>query len=196
MMKLESSREIPLPVSETWKVINDLEVLKKCIPGCERLERQPDGSLIATVLAKVGPVSAKFSGSIAFENVVEPVSYRMVFSGQGGSAGFAKGHADVSLEDINGSTRLHYMSEASIGGKLAQIGSRLVEGTARKLSDDFFSRLEAEARAASATSTVGAAVPNRVGEVVPPHRTTTSTLSKWLGIGAAVVSLAVFLIAR
>jgi carbon monoxide dehydrogenase subunit G len=196
MMKLESTREIPLSIDDTWKVINDLAILKECIPGCERLERQADGSLLATVLAKVGPVSARFSGNIAFQDVVEPVSYRLVFSGHGGAAGFAKGHADVSLEDTGGSTRLHYKSEASIGGKLAQIGSRLVEGTARKLSDDFFSRLESEARAASSAGVMAAPVPNPASGAVCSQPVTSINLAKWVGIGVAVVIVVLVLVTR
>lgn len=146
-MKLESSRDLPLPQQRVWEILNDPAVLQRCIPGCDTLTQEADGSMVASVVAKVGPVSAKFSGRVAFEEVVPPQSYKLVFSGQGGAAGFAKGHAVVQLEPIPSGTRLNYISEANVGGKLAQIGSRLVESSARKLADDFFSRLEAETRA-------------------------------------------------
>src|SRR5690606_5576256 len=97
-MKLASYRDLPLPRDKVWSIINDLEVLKKCIPGCQSLERKSDESLAATVVTKIGPISAKFGGALSFENIKAPESYRIVFSGQGGAAGFAKGHADVSLE--------------------------------------------------------------------------------------------------
>lgn len=144
-MKLESSRQLPVDVATAWAALNDLDVLKRCIPGCDSLERRPDGLLLAVVTARIGPVSAKFTGTVEILDVIEREGYRLQFSGQGAAAGFAKGEAKVVLRESSPSTtELAYTAEASVGGKLAQIGSRLVEASARKLAEDFFSRLEAE----------------------------------------------------
>jgi carbon monoxide dehydrogenase subunit G len=144
-MELEASRLLPAPREAVWAALNDPETLRRCIPGCDSLERGEDGSLAAKVVAKVGPVSAKFAGTVSLHDLVPPESYRLAFQGQGGAAGFAKGEAWVRLEAMpDGATTMHYRSKASVGGKLAQIGSRLVDASARKLADDFFERFAAE----------------------------------------------------
>lgn len=185
-MKLQSFRDLPLQQSRVWDVLNDVEVLRRCIPGCESLAKDTDGSMVAAVVAKIGPVSAKFGGRVAFEDVVAPVSYKLVFSGQGGAAGFAKGHAQVQLEPIDGGTRLNYVSEVSIGGKLAQIGSRLVEASARKLADEFFSRLESE----MGTSTAGVKIESSAPVNPDPSVVRTirhSAKSKFFGVSSRIV---------
>jgi carbon monoxide dehydrogenase subunit G len=150
-MELEASRLLPAPREAVWAALNDPETLRRCIPGCDALERGEDGSLAAKVVAKVGPVSAKFAGTVSLHDLVPPESYRLAFQGQGGAAGFAKGEAWVRLEAMpDGATTMHYRSKASVGGKLAQIGSRLVDASARKLADDFFERFAKEVSAVSA----------------------------------------------
>lgn len=142
-MKLESTRLLPVSQEVVWDALNDVDVLRSCIPGCESLDRAEDGSLMATVVTRVGPVSARFKGKVVLEDIVTPTSYRLVFTGQGGAAGFAKGEASVSLTNKEPEvTELRYTTEASVGGKLAQVGSRLIESSARKLADEFFSRFE------------------------------------------------------
>lgn len=146
-MELEASRLLPAPREAVWAALNDPETLRRCIPGCDALERGEDGSLAAKVVAKVGPVSAKFAGTVSLHDLVPPESYRLAFQGQGGAAGFAKGEAWVRLEAMpDGATTMHYRSKASVGGKLAQIGSRLVDAAARKIAEEFFGNFEAKLR--------------------------------------------------
>ena len=142
-MEMSSTRHIAAPPGEVWAALNDPEALKACIPGCESLTRDSEARWNAVVAAKVGPVSARFTGSIELADVVAPSSYALVFKGQGGAAGFASGEARVSLAPADGGTALAYTAKAQVGGKLAQIGSRLIDGAAAKLADEFFERFAA-----------------------------------------------------
>jgi carbon monoxide dehydrogenase subunit G len=149
-MELQGERIIPAPVSATWEALNDPAVLKACIAGCESLERTGDNAFAAVVALKVGPVSARFRGNLQMTNVDAPQRYTINFEGQGGAAGFGKGSADVSLlaeGDTGAQTRLAYAAKAQIGGKLAQIGSRLVDAAAGKIANDFFKAFEANLQA-------------------------------------------------
>lgn len=137
-MDISGEYPIPAPRSAVWAGLNDPDVLKSLITGCEQLVRDGDG-FAATVVAKVGPVKAKFGGRITLSDVDPPNGYTITGEGQGGGAGFAKGSAKVALvDDGHGGTILRYTASSQIGGKLAQIGSRLIEGTAKKMADDFF----------------------------------------------------------
>lgn len=138
-MELKGAYKIPAARELVWEKLNDPDVLRESIPGCEELEQNEDGGFSATVKAKVGPVSAKFKGAVTLEDLNPPASYRIVGEGKGGVAGFAKGDTEVTLEDVGDATVLRYVADARIGGKLAQIGSRLIKGTARKMADQFFS---------------------------------------------------------
>ena len=129
---------VPLPQAQTWNALNDTEILKECIPGCEALDKVSDSQYQLTMLSRIGPVSARFKGLMTLENVNAPNSYTMVFEGQGGVAGFAKGQALVELAPEGEGTRLSYTVKAMVGGKIAQLGARLIDGVARKLADDFF----------------------------------------------------------
>lgn len=124
--------------AEVWEALNDPEVLKICIPGCEELERTSETHLTAKVVQKIGPVKAKFDSQIELADIVPPESYTLQGEGQGGVAGFAKGAAKVSLEEDGDETILRYTAEAQIGGKLARLGSRLIDATAKKLAAQFF----------------------------------------------------------
>jgi carbon monoxide dehydrogenase subunit G len=139
-MEMTGTRTVPAPLDATWAALNDPETLKACIPGCESLERTGDNELKAAMTARVGPVSARFSGLIRLSNIVPASSYTIRFEGQGGAAGFASGEARVALAGQDGATRIDYTVKAQVGGKLAQIGSRLVDGAAAKIADDFFGR--------------------------------------------------------
>src|ERR1700682_1846863 len=139
-MGMKRRRPVPPDIETTWRALNDPEVLKACIAGCESVERVSDHEYRMTMTARVGPVSARFTGRITMTDVVAPTSYTLSFEGQGGAAGFAKGEARVALADNNPGTRIDYQVKAQVGGKLAQIGSRLVDGAAAKVADDFFSR--------------------------------------------------------
>jgi len=138
-MEMTGEQLIPAPREAVWQALNDPEVLKASIPGCETLTKTSDTSFEAKVKAKVGPVSASFTGAVTLSNIDPPKGYTISGEGKGGVAGFAKGGADVRLEEAEGNqTRLFYDVKAQVGGKLAQIGSRLIEGTAKKLAGEFF----------------------------------------------------------
>src|ERR1700682_3734077 len=139
-MDMSGSRPVPAAIETTWRALNDPEVLKACIAGCESVERASDNEYRLTMTARVGPVSARFTGRIVLADIVAPTSYTLSFEGQGGAAGFAKGEARVTLTANEPGTRIDYQVKSQIGGKLAQIGSRLVDGAAAKVADDFFAR--------------------------------------------------------
>src|ERR1700675_749982 len=139
-MDMSGSRTVPADTETTWRALNDPEVLKACIAGCESVERVSDNEYRLTMTARVGPVSARFTGRIVLADIVVPTSYTLSFEGQGGAAGFAKGEARVTLAANNPGTRIDYQAKSQVGGKLAQIGSRLVDGAAAKVADDFFAR--------------------------------------------------------
>ena len=138
---MTNSRVIPAPPAAVWAALNDPEALKASLPGCESLERVDDTTWKATMAAKIGPVSARFAGTMKIVESTPPDGYTLRFEGQGGAAGFANGEAKVTLEATQGNaTTLHYEVKAQVGGKLAQIGSRLIDGAAAKIADDFFAR--------------------------------------------------------
>jgi carbon monoxide dehydrogenase subunit G len=143
-MELQGQQTIPASVEHTWAALNDPDVLKACIAGCESIERDSDTSMKAVVKLKVGPVSARFKGDIELTNVDAPNRYTINFNGQGGVAGFGKGSADVTLTAQGPEqTLLNYTARATVGGKMAQIGARLIDSTAAKISTDFFKAFEA-----------------------------------------------------
>jgi carbon monoxide dehydrogenase subunit G len=137
-MEMSGEQLIPAPQRVVWDALNDPEMLKASVPGCESIERAGDHEFQVQMVARVGPVSAKFKGKLTLSDVKPPESYSMAFEGQGGAAGFAKGGAHVRLIPDGDKTRLAYDVKASVGGKLAQIGSRLVDAAAKKVADDFF----------------------------------------------------------
>ncbi len=139
-MDMKGEYRIPAPRETVWEALNNPEILKACIPGCESLEKTSDNELAAEVTAKVGPVKAKFKGSVTFENINAPEGYTIAGEGKGGVAGFAKGGADVHLAEDGEETVLTYEAHAQVGGKLAQLGSRLIDSTARKMADEFFGK--------------------------------------------------------
>lgn len=141
-MELKGSRVIAADRATVWAALNDAEVLRQCIPGCTELTGSPEEGFEAKVTQKVGPVKANFAGAVALSDVVEGESYTISGEGKGGAAGFAKGGAAVSLADVEGGTELSYDVEAKIGGKLAQLGSRLIDGFAKKMADQFFERFQ------------------------------------------------------
>jgi carbon monoxide dehydrogenase subunit G len=139
-MAMTMSGEVQLAASRdvVWEKLNDPAVLKSCIPGCEELETTEDGGFRATAKIKVGPVSARFKGKVTLSDLDPPNGYKISGEGEGGVAGFAKGGATVALTDKDGGTLLTYNVEAQIGGKLAQLGQRLINGSAKKIADEFF----------------------------------------------------------
>lgn len=137
-MDLSGEQRIPAPRQVVWDALNDPETLKAAIPGCESIERNGDNAFAATVIAKVGPVKATFKGKVQLSDIVPPESYTIAGEGQGGAAGFGKGSAKVSLTDDGDGTLLRYEAKAQVGGKLAQIGSRLVDAAAAQMAREFF----------------------------------------------------------
>lgn len=182
-MEFTGEYRIPAPRQVVWEALNDPEILRQALPGCEEMKKLSDTEFEARVLAQVGPVKARFSGRVKLEEPNPPESYMLVGEGQGGAAGFARGQAKVTLTEEDGHTVLRYVAEANVGGKLAQIGSRLVQGTAKKMADQFFGRFSEivaeKARAAGyvpAEAAAAAAVPEAapapeaapVPEAAPP----------------------------
>ncbi|MFO1283321.1 MAG: carbon monoxide dehydrogenase subunit G [Burkholderiales bacterium] len=157
-MELSHSRVVPAPPQRVWDALNDPETLKACIPGCESFVRESDHQWAATVNTRIGPVSARFTGKVELADVNAPVGYTLRFAGQGGAAGFANGEAKVALSPVDGGTSVAYIASAKIGGKLAQIGSRLVDGAAAKIADDFFQRFAERVAPAPAGAAGGEAL--------------------------------------
>ncbi len=170
-MELSNTRVVPAPPLTVWAALNDPVVLKECIPGCESLERTGENAYEVVMAARVGPVSARFNGRMTMTHVDPPNAYTLHFEGRGGAAGFARGEARVTLAPQGDRhTSMMYEAKAQVGGKLAQIGSRLVDGAAAKITDDFFARFvarvaptepDAEATASSAASAPLTASPAR-----------------------------------
>ena len=172
-MDLKGEYRILAPRDEVWAMINDPQVLRACIPGCDSLEGNADDGFTARVTTKIGPVKATFEGVVKLSNVQAPDSYTISGEGKGGVAGFAKGGADVHLAEAEGDTILTYIARAQVGGKLAQLGARLIDSTAKKLADEFFAALtarasterhavtgqDAPAQAGTASQAVGASAP-------------------------------------
>lgn len=143
-MDMSGEQRINAPQEVVWAALNDPEILRKCIPGCQELEKHSDTQMTATAVIKVGPVSAKFKGSVTLSDLDPPNGYRITGEGEGGVAGFAKGAAAVKLEQDGDATVLQYTVSAQIGGKLSQLGGRLIDATARKMSDAFFKKFAEE----------------------------------------------------
>ncbi|HET6621992.1 MAG TPA: carbon monoxide dehydrogenase subunit G [Dongiaceae bacterium] len=202
-MDLTGEYRIPAPREAVWAALNDPDVLKACIPGCEELNKTSDTEFAARVITRIGPVKAGFGGKVTLSDLDPPNGYTIAGEGQGGAAGFAKGGAKVRLEAADGgaATILRYSADAQIGGKLAQIGSRLVEGSAKKLADEFFAVFATQV-AASATAApevpAMAASPEAPGQpvtqpaaIVPTAAT--SGLSPVLWIIGLIVIVAIIL---
>jgi carbon monoxide dehydrogenase subunit G len=183
-MEMNGEQHIPLPQQRVWEALNDPEILKACIPGCESIERVSENEYKVAMTAAVGPVKAKFSGKLMLSDINPPNSYSLAFEGSGGAAGFGKGSAQVRLAPESGGTLLTYTANASVGGKLAQIGSRLIDGVARKMADDFFARFnKTVAPAAEPTAAQSAVVP-------PAHR---ASIPGWLWAMGGILALLILL---
>jgi uncharacterized protein len=170
-MEMTGEFHIPAPRERVWQALNDAETLKQAIPGCREIEKVSDTEFTAKVVAKVGPVSATFGGKINLSDLDPPRAYTISGEGTGGVAGFAKGSAKVNLDEDSGDTTvLRYQVQAHVGGKLAQIGSRLIDATSRKMANDFFNRFVAtikpplQGNGAAALETAGAPQPAEAAE--------------------------------
>ncbi len=137
-MDLNETHTLPVPQQLAWEALNDTDILKACIPGCESMEADGENAYNVAMTAAVGPVKAKFKGRMNLIDIDAPHTYTIVFEGQGGAAGFGKGGAKVQLSPEGTGTKLVYQAKANVGGKLAQIGSRLIDAAAGKIANDFF----------------------------------------------------------
>jgi hypothetical protein len=191
-MDLTGEYRIPAPREAVWKALNDPEILKQAIPGCESIDKISDTEMTAKVTARVGPVKASFSGKVTLSDLDPPNGYKISGEGQGGVAGFAKGGADVRLkpDDSGTGTILNYTANAAVGGKLAQIGSRLIEGTSRQMADQFFSKFaEIVAAGAPAPAAAVETAPAAVPVAAPSARRGLSPVVWVAGLIAIVVIL-------
>src|SRR4051812_43316576 len=143
-MEMTGERRIPAPRQVVWEALNDPDILKASIPGCQSLEKLADDQMKATAAVKVGPISARFTGTVHLTDIDPPNGYRISGEGQGGVAGFAKGGANVGLADDGSDTLLNYAVNAQVGGKLAQLGGRLIDASAKQMADQFFDRFSKE----------------------------------------------------
>ncbi len=189
-MEMSGEQHIPLPQQRVWEALNNPEILKACIPGCESIERVSENEYKVAMTAAVGPVKAKFAGKLLLSDINPPNSYSLAFEGSGGAAGFGKGSAQVRLAAESGGTLLTYTANASVGGKLAQIGSRLIDGVAKKMSDDFFIRFNKTVAPVPESETAdGAAHP-----VLQSDRALAkSAVPVWAWIGGAIIVLLISL---
>jgi uncharacterized protein len=151
-MEMQGEELINAPRDVVWEALNNADILKQAITGCEEIDKESDTSFTAKVKVKVGPVKATFKGQVTLSNMDAPNGYTITGEGKGGAAGFGKGGADITLEDSDGGTLLKYNVKASVGGKMAQIGSRLIDSTAKKLAGEFFRKFN-ELVSASAVGT-------------------------------------------
>ncbi|MBL8704895.1 MAG: carbon monoxide dehydrogenase subunit G [Rhodospirillales bacterium] len=201
-MDMTGEFRIPAPRDAVWRALNDPEVLKQCIPGCETVEKTSDTEFVAKVTAAVGPVKAKFGGKVTLSDIDPPNGYTISGEGQGGAAGFAKGGAKVSLVEDAGGTLLRYQVSAQVGGKLAQVGSRLIDGVSKKMAEEFFNRFAAQVAEQNPPPAEPQAEAARPAEAPPAHRQETreaqqaqkAGLPGWAWIAGIVAAVGVLLL--
>jgi carbon monoxide dehydrogenase subunit G len=200
-MEIKGEYKIAASREKVFAALNDPAILQACIPGCESLEKTSDTEMTAKVKLRIGPVSAAFSGKVTLSDLDPPNGYRISGEGQGGAAGFAKGGAVVTLREDAGDTLLAYNVDAQVGGKIAQVGARLIDGTAKKLADEFFGKFAVMVGGPPpvAAEAVAAAAPPTGTTAPPPNPTPSAATAKgykhWLIIGAGIVVLVVVFLA-
>ena len=196
--------KIPASQEKVWDALNDPEILAKCIPGCQELNKDSETELSATVKSKVGPVSATFKGKVTISELDPPNSYRISGEGSGGVAGFAKGGAEVKLSGADDGTVLTYVANAQVGGKLAQIGSRLIDSTAKKMANEFFGKFAEEVggpvdtAATEEEATAEATVDQELGKPADPTQSAPTTngggISPAVWVGGLIAAVVVVLL--
>ncbi|HSV54332.1 MAG TPA: carbon monoxide dehydrogenase subunit G [Burkholderiaceae bacterium] len=187
-MQITGTQSIAAPRQQVWSALNDPSVLKGCLPGCESVEKVSAELFRVVVVSAIGPLRARFNGNLRLTQAHPPQSCVMVFEGQGGAVGFGKGQATVELLEVGGATELHYSAQAQVGGKLAQIGSRLIDSVARKMSDDFF-----EAFRKLVAPTPSASIAVEAAPATPATGPTQSGVPVWVYFAAAAAIAAVIL---
>ncbi len=202
-MEMQASRTLAVSQQQAWEALNDPEVLKLCIPGCDKVEPTAENQYSVAMALKIGPVSAKFAGKITLSDIVPPESYNIAFDGSGGVAGFGKGNAQVKLVPLppdaagQASCELHYTVHASVGGKIAQLGQRLIDGAAKSMAEDFFKRFDDEmqrrfprAEAPPADAVASADAVTQPGTVEGGSATQGGGIPAWMwGVGVAALVL-------
>ncbi|MFI5445149.1 carbon monoxide dehydrogenase subunit G [Polaromonas sp. UC242_47] len=185
-MDMSASRQLAVTQQQAWDALNDPAVLKTCIPGCDKVEASGDNQYAIGMALKIGPVSAKFTGKITLSEINPPSSYKLSFEGQGGPAGFGKGSAEVQLTPNAEGCELAYTVHASVGGKVAQLGQRLIDGAAKSMAEDFFKRFDDEMQRQHPESYAAKIV---MGDVETEVATTTrrAGLPVWVYIAGAVI---------
>ena len=173
-MDMTGERRIPASRQAVWNALNDPDVLRVTIPGCESLEKQSDTAMKATASVRIGPISARFTGNVQLSDIDPPNAYTISGEGQGGVAGFAKGGAKVNLADEAGATVLRYEVHAQVGGKLAQLGARLVDASAKQLADQFFDRFSAQVALPTIDAEPAAVAPSAPTPTPPPSPAATT----------------------
>lgn len=183
-MDMQGQRSLAATQQQAWDALNDPAILKACIPGCEKFEPAGNGGYNVTTALKIGPVAARFTGKVQLTDIVPPQSYQLNFDAQGGVAGFGKGHSKVELTPTDHGCELRYSVHSTVGGKIAQLGQRLIDGAAKSLADDFFKRFDAEL--------LRRHPPADAGDAVPPDTAVRSggiPAWVWILIAAAIVAL-------
>ena len=189
-MEMQGNRLLAISQQQAWDALNNPEVLKTCIAGCDKVERTAENEFTVGVSIKIGPVAAKFSGKISLADMLPPQSYTLSFEGQGGPAGFGKGSAKVQLTPVTGGTELNYSVQASVGGKIAQLGQRLIDGAAKSLAEDYIRRFDEALQAQYPRSEVAAA------EATPAPASTPSTPTWIWVVGGVVLAAAAWYLTR
>jgi carbon monoxide dehydrogenase subunit G len=182
-MDMTGQRTLQVTQQQAWEALNDPEILKACIPGCQKFESSGEQKFAVAAGIKMGPVSALFNGSVQLTDIVAPQSYKLNFDAQGGVAGFGKGEAAVEIKSLEKGCELHYTVHSTVGGKIAQLGQRLVDGVAKNMAEDFFKRFEAalEKKYPPAPDTVSP-------ESAPVSNPVSSDLPAWMwGLGVVLV---------
>jgi uncharacterized protein len=197
-MKLSGNRQLNAPQAEVWAKLNDVDVLARCIPGCEKLERVGDNELKALVGLKIGPMNTKFTGDVTLSDMRAPDSYRISGTGKGGPAGMASGGANVKLEAKDGGTLLTYDVDANVSGKIAQLGQRLIDATAAQLAEKFFTNFAAEVEpvAVEAAAFTNEGSSARTGAAAKTSGGTVSAggMPGWIwGVGGAILLAILYL---
>jgi hypothetical protein len=186
-MDMQGTRELAVTRLQAWQALNDPEVLKACIPGCDKVEATGENQYAIGMSVKVGPVSAKFAGKIRLEDVNPPASYTLRFEGQGGAAGFGKGAAQVALDERERGCELRYTVNAQVGGRIAQVGQRLIDGVAKSMAEDFFRRFEVELQRQHPEAYEAPAVAAAAAPAAPPVTAPGGAIPAWVWVAAAAV---------
>ena len=204
-MQMQGSRQLAATAQQAWDALNNPEILKQCIPGCQKFELESENLYTTVAAIKIGPVSAKFTGKVELSDINPPTSYSLRFEAQGGVAGHGKGLSHVELEENAEGVELRYTVESQIGGKLAQLGQRLIDGAAKSMADDFFKRFEQALAEQTGSADVDAAAPadsenlttQAASDTAAPAPTTPASNGGvprwlWIAIAAAVAAVVVF----